>query len=97
MRVNLFSVSPLPHLRRAAQMLQEARAALLEHEIAAEHHGALARMYCERIKRLEADLSSAHPTETPASIEPRPCDAPDPQASERGLHGPRLQPLASAV
>jgi hypothetical protein len=97
MRVNLFSVSPAPHLRRAAQMLQDARAALLEHEVAAEHHGALTWMYRERIKRLEAELSSGHPIETPASIEPRPCDAPDPQAPERGLNGPRLQPLASAV
>ena len=39
--------------RRAETMLREARFAQLEHEAAAEHHDALARMYADRVLRLE--------------------------------------------
>lgn len=38
----------------AARQLQEAERLALEHAAAAEHHGALARMYQERIRRLSA-------------------------------------------
>lgn len=39
--------------RRVETMLRESRFAQLEHQAAAEHHEALARMYAERVNRLE--------------------------------------------
>jgi hypothetical protein len=49
------------HLRRAMALLEEAHMARLEHQAAAEHHGALARMYGDRAKRLEREIyGSAH-------------------------------------
>jgi hypothetical protein len=37
-------------------LLEEAHMARIEHQAAAEHHGALARMYAERAKRLEREV-----------------------------------------
>jgi hypothetical protein len=49
------------HLRRVMTLLEEAHLARIEHQAAAEHHGALGRMYAERAKRLERELyGSAH-------------------------------------
>ena len=36
--------------------------ARIEHQAAAEHHAALARMYAERVARLEAELREAYPS-----------------------------------
>lgn len=47
------------YARRAQRCLDDARMAALEHECAAEHHLALARMYRERVARLEKELSPA--------------------------------------
>ena len=44
------------HLRRVMTLLEEAHLARIEHQAAAEHHGALARMYSERAKRLEREV-----------------------------------------
>jgi hypothetical protein len=44
------------HLRRVMTLLEEAHLARIEHQAAAEHHGALARMYAERAKRLEREV-----------------------------------------
>jgi hypothetical protein len=52
---NLFS-GPKQHIRRAVILLEEAHMARLEHQAAAEHHSALARMYAERAKRLEREI-----------------------------------------
>jgi len=49
------------HLRRVMTLLEEANLARIEHQAAAEHHGALGRMYAERAKRLERELyASTH-------------------------------------
>ena len=49
------------HLRRVMTLLEEAHLARIEHQAAAEHHGALARMYAERAKRLEREVyGSSH-------------------------------------
>jgi len=49
------------HLRRVMTLLEEANLARIEHQAAAEHHAALARMYAERAKRLERELyGNAH-------------------------------------
>ncbi|WP_313295711.1 hypothetical protein [Diaphorobacter sp.] len=44
------------YLRRIQQGLDEARIAALEHESAAEHHAALAHMYRDRVRRLQAEM-----------------------------------------
>ncbi|MET0543335.1 MAG: hypothetical protein ABWZ88_16430 [Variovorax sp.] len=54
----LFSGSK-QHLRRAVALLDEANMARLEHQAAAEHHAALAKMYTERAKRLEREIQQA--------------------------------------
>lgn len=46
------------HIRRTRAYLQEARMAMLEHSIAAEHYQASAEMYAQRVARLEEDLRS---------------------------------------
>ena len=50
---DFFNLGSRAYERRAETMLREARFAQLEHEAAAEHHDALARMYAERVLRLQ--------------------------------------------
>ena len=45
------------HIRRARAYLEEARMAMLEHSIAAEHYQAMAAMYAQRVSRLEHDIA----------------------------------------
>ena len=60
---SFFQFNRNSHLRRAMALLDEAHMARLEHQAAAEHHAALARMYAERAKRLEREIyGSAHQT-----------------------------------
>jgi hypothetical protein len=54
--------------KRVDTMLREARFAQLEHEAAAEHHGALARMYAERVARLDGVLSRSAATGTALDV-----------------------------
>lgn len=44
------------YIRRTRAYLQEARMAVLEHTIAAEHYQSSAQMYAERATRLEEEL-----------------------------------------
>ena len=53
---SIFQPSRNGHLRRVMTLLEEAQMARIEHQAAAEHHGALARMYAERAKRLEREV-----------------------------------------
>lgn len=57
----MFSMSLLGgeprHIRRARAYLREARMAMLEHTIAAEHYQASADMYAERARRLEEEIA----------------------------------------
>ena len=46
------------YAKRSEAMLREALFARLEHEAAAEHHQALARMYADRIDRLRREAQS---------------------------------------
>jgi hypothetical protein len=58
---NIFQPNRNGHLRRIMTLLEEANLARIEHQAAAEHHGALARMYAERAKRLEREVyGTAH-------------------------------------
>lgn len=47
------------HIRKSREYLEEARVRRVEHQAAAEHHSALAKMYEERIARIEAEISDA--------------------------------------
>lgn len=46
------------HIRRARAYLEEARMAMLEHSIAAEHYQAMTAMYAQRVQRLERDIAA---------------------------------------
>lgn len=54
---NLFGSEPR-YIRRTRVYLQEARMAMLEHSIAAEHYHATAEMYAERARRLEEEIAA---------------------------------------
>ena len=69
---DFFNQSSRAYAKRARMLLQEARFAQLEHEAAAEHHHALAKMYADRVRRLEAPLLEAvrheeQPSEAPVA------------------------------
>ena len=51
-----FGRSEPRYIRRTRAYLQEARMAMLEHSIAAEHYQSSAQMYAERAARLEEEL-----------------------------------------
>lgn len=59
MRFHLFEPRVDAHIRRAQDYLNQAQLARLEHQVAAEHHAALAKMYAERAARLEIEINSA--------------------------------------
>lgn len=69
---NFFQPSADSHLKRAAVMLREAHMARIEHQAAADHHGALARMYADRAAWLEKEL---RPQAAPAMPLPQQPDA----------------------
>jgi len=73
----LLRPSHTAYLRRAAALLEEAQMARIEHQAGAEHHSALARMYAERVRRLENELYRQ-----PRNVEHPPSDATVP-AEER--------------
>ncbi|NDP39748.1 MAG: hypothetical protein GZ093_13510 [Rhodoferax sp.] len=59
MRFYLFEGQTDAHIRKSREYLEEARVRRVEHQAAAEHHSALAKMYEERIARIEAEISEA--------------------------------------
>lgn len=59
MRFYLFELQADAHIRKSREYLEEAHVKRVEHQAAAEHHGALTRMYAERIARIEAEISAA--------------------------------------
>lgn len=61
MRFNWFAPRTEAHIRKSLDYLEEANLAWVEHQAAAEHHAALARMYAERIARIEEEIKNAHP------------------------------------
>jgi hypothetical protein len=60
MRFHLFEPRPEAHIRKSLEYLEEANLAWVEHQAAAEHHAALAKMYAERIARIEMEIKNAH-------------------------------------
>lgn len=60
MRFHFFEPRTEAHVRRSLEYLREANLAWVEHQAAAEHHAALAKMYSERIARIEAEIKNSH-------------------------------------
>lgn len=54
--------APTDPLKIARQQLYEAQRMRLEHKAAAEYHGAVYRMLCDRIPRLQDDIASLSTT-----------------------------------
>ena len=54
--MGLFGTEPR-YIRRARAYLEEARMAMLEHSMAAEHYQASADMYAERARSLEQEIA----------------------------------------
>lgn len=59
MRFQMFEPRLDAHVRKSREYLNEANLARVEHQAAAEHHTALAKMYTERVARLEAEINNA--------------------------------------
>ena len=59
MKFNLFEPRTEAHIRKSLDYLEEAKLAWVEHQAAAEHHAALAKMYAERIARIEEEIKTA--------------------------------------
>ena len=59
MRFNLFQTQPSSHIRKAQDYLQQANIARIEHQVAAEHHAALAAMYAQRASWLEREIADS--------------------------------------
>lgn len=57
MKFHLFENNSETYLRKSREYLEEANLARVEHQAAAEHHAALAKMYTERIARIQAEIS----------------------------------------
>lgn len=69
MRFHLFAHADA-HIRKSIEYLEEANLAWVEHKAAAEHHAALAKMYAERIARIEAEISNARQSHTLLTRQP---------------------------
>lgn len=59
MKFHLFEKHSEIYLRKSREYLEEANLARVEHQAAAEHHAALAKMYTERIVRIEDEIDRA--------------------------------------
>lgn len=70
MRFRLFESNSEAYLRKSREYLEEASLARVEHQIAAEHHAALVKMYTERIARIEAEISHALKPQPSLGCEP---------------------------
>lgn len=60
MRFRLFGPRTEAHIRRSLEYLEEANLAWVEHQASAEHHAALAKMYADRIARIEEEIKNSH-------------------------------------
>ena len=58
MRFDIFQKRADAHVQKIKQYLQEANLARIEHQVAADHHAALAAMYLHRTTWLEQELAN---------------------------------------
>ncbi|MDN6885871.1 hypothetical protein QMO14_19970 [Variovorax sp. CAN2819] len=93
----LFRPNHTAYLRRAAALLEEAQMARIEHQAAAEHHSALARMYAERVRRLENELyRQPQATAHGGGLATTEAGSPDERPQLYSLDGSRKPGLTSA-
>lgn len=59
MRFYLFERQTDAHIRKSREYLEDAHVRWIDHQAAAEHHGALANMYAARIARIEGEVRDA--------------------------------------
>lgn len=71
MRFRFFSTRTEAHVRRSLEYLEEANLAWVEHQAAAEHHAALAKMYAERIQRIEEEMKNAQQSRSVVMRQPQ--------------------------
>ena len=71
MKFHFFEPRAEAHIRKSLEYLAEANLAWVEHQAAAEHHNALAKMYAERIARIETEINN---TRQPRSMLTRQSD-----------------------
>ena len=97
MHFDIFKRRTDAHVRSVRQYLQEANLARIEHQVAAEHHAALAAMYTQRVNWLEQEMTNPC---APWSMQPASASK-QIDASRRGpasiLNWPRPQGLDNGV
>ena len=84
MRFNLFERQADAHLRKSREYLEEANLGRVEHQAAAEHHSALAKMYADRIARIEAEINDGFQVQL--SAEPQDEEAATPEDEDLRLN-----------
>ncbi len=94
MRFDLFQTRADAHIRKAREYLQQANMSRIEHQIAADHHAALAAMYAQRVAWLEDEIASSD-----AGIRPEPRLASNKQAARQpsGLQAVLSWPRAARL
>lgn len=85
MKFSLFKPPMDRYLLKSRELLANAKIKRVEHQAAAEHHGALTRVYAERISRIEAEISEALQESSRSS--------PPALASHNESVGPRSDPV----
>jgi hypothetical protein len=70
MRFRFFGPRTKTHIRRSLEYLEEANLAWVEHQAAAEHHAAPAKMYSERIARIEEEIKNSQQLRAPILRQP---------------------------
>ena len=86
------------HIRRARAYLDEARMAMLEHSVAAEHYKSMTSMYAQRVHRLEQDIAdweAQRDGKTMAQVEPTAAPEVDTPVRSWGSNGV-VMPLSGA-
>lgn len=66
MKFNLFKSRTEAYISKSLEYLQEANLGRVEHQVAAEHHAALAKMYAERSARIESEIKDYRQKNAPA-------------------------------
>ena len=88
MHFDIFKRRTDAHVRSVRQYLQEANLARIEHQVAAEHHAALAAMYTQRVNWLEQEMTNPR---APWSVQPAPASKQVPAAASARRSGvPRV-------
>ena len=79
------------HLLKSRAYLEKAKIKRVEHQAAAEHHGALTQLYADRISRIEAEISQALQEGSQSNLPLRAADSQSvhPQSDSVLVYAPR--------